>query len=129
MKTPILVEDVMWHQVDIVNGTTTIQQALIDMKHKKTKLLVVDKRHEFDEYGVVLMSDIASNVIAKDRAPDRVNVYEIMNKPCVSVSPKMDIRYCARLLSQFNLSRCPVIENGEIKGVISLTGIVFYDVK
>jgi len=37
----------------------------------------------------------------------------------------MDVRYCARLLSHFDLSRCPVIDNGKIVGVISLTSIVF----
>jgi CBS domain-containing protein len=43
--------------------------------------------------GVVLIADIASKVIAKDRALERVNVYEIMTKPIISVHPDMDIRY------------------------------------
>jgi hypothetical protein len=36
----------------------------------------------------------------------------------------MDIRYCARLLTRLGLSRCPVLDNGEIVGVVSLTNIV-----
>lgn len=125
MKNPILVKDVMWTQVDIVDGKCTVQNALNDMQYKKTKMLIVDKSHNFDEYGVVLIADIASQVIAKDRALDRVNVYEIMNKPVLSVPPTMDIRHCAKLLSRFKLSRCPVIDNGKILGVVSLTNIVF----
>jgi signal-transduction protein with cAMP-binding, CBS, and nucleotidyltransferase domain len=124
MKTPILVKDVMWKQFDIVNSKTTVQQALNDMQHKKTKMLLVDKAHEFDEYGVLLIADIASQVLAKDRSLERVNVYEIMNKPAVSVHPEMDIRYCARLLTRLGLSRCPVLDNGKIVGVVSLTNIV-----
>ena len=123
-NTPILVKDIMWKQVDIVDGKTTVKQALTDMKYKKTKMLLVEKSHDYDEYGVVLIADIASKVIAKDRALDRVNIYEIMNKPAMSVHPHMDIRYCAELLTHFNLSRCPVLDNGKIVGVISLTGIV-----
>jgi len=73
----------------------------------------------------VLIADIASKVIAKDRALDRVNIYEIMNKPAMSVHPDMDIRYCAELLTHFSLSRCPVLDNGKIVGVVSLTNIVF----
>ena len=122
---PTLVEDVMWTQVDIVDSKSTVLQALDDMKHKKTKMLVVEKSHDYDEYGVVLVADIASKVIAKDRALDRVNVYEIMTKPSVCVHPKMDIRYCAELLSHFNLSRCPVIDNQKVVGVVSLISIVF----
>lgn len=125
MTTPTLVKDVMWTDFDIVDGKITVQNALNDMQHKKTKMLLVDKSHDHDEYGVVLIADIASKVIAKDRALDRVNIYEIMNKPVMSVHPDMDIRYCAELLTHFGLSRCPVLDNGKIVGVVSLTNIVF----
>jgi signal-transduction protein with cAMP-binding, CBS, and nucleotidyltransferase domain len=125
MTTPTLVKDVMWSDFDIIDGKITVQNALNDMQHKKTKMLLVDKSHNHDEYGVVLIADIASKVIAKDRALDRVNIYEIMNKPVMSVHPEMDIRYCAELLTNFNLSRCPVLDNGKIVGVVSLTNIVF----
>jgi signal-transduction protein with cAMP-binding, CBS, and nucleotidyltransferase domain len=125
MTTPTLVKDVMWSDFDIVDGKITVQNALNDMQHKKTKMLLVDKSHDHDEYGVVLIADIASKVIAKDRALDRVNIYEIMNKPVMSVHPEMDIRYCAELLTNFGLSRCPVLDNGKIIGVVSLTNIVF----
>lgn len=125
MKTDILVEDVMWPQVDVIDRRMTVQEALNTMQHKKTKMLIIDKAHEHDEYGVVLMGDIAGKVIAKNKALDRVNVYEIMNKPAISVHSKMHVRYCARLLTRFNLSRCPVIDDGKVVGVISLTSIVF----
>jgi len=125
MTAPTLVKDVMWSDFDIVDGKITVQNALNDMQHKKTKMLLVDKSHNHDEYGVVLIADIASKVIAKDRALDRVNIYEIMNKPVMSVHPEMDIRYCAELLTNFSLSRCPVLDNGKIVGVVSLTNIVF----
>lgn len=125
MKETILAEDVMWKKVDMVHNMDTVAQALDKMQHKKTKLLIVEKGHEQDEYGVVLISDIAKKVIAKGKSTDRVNIYEIMHKPVLSVHSKMDVRHCATLLSQFNLSRCPVIDNGEVVGVISLTNIVF----
>ncbi|WP_422851285.1 CBS domain-containing protein [Candidatus Ruthturnera calyptogenae] len=48
-----------------------------------------------------------------------------MNKPVISVRPDMDILYCARLLTNFSLSRCPVLDNGKIIGVVGLTNIVF----
>ena len=124
MNKLILVADVMWKNVDIVHNMDTVAEALSKMEYKKTKLLVVEKGHEHDEYGVVLISDIAREVIAKDRAPERVNIYEIMHKPVLSVHSKMDVRYCAGLLSQFNLSRCPVIDDGRVVGVVSLTNIV-----
>ncbi len=123
-KEIILVRDVMKQNFDIIDGMTTVSEALKKMKHIETKTLIVDKRDENDEYGVVLISDIAKQVLAKDRSPDRVNIYEVMAKPVISVDPKMDIRYCARLFENFGLSRAPVIENGKMIGIISFTDMV-----
>lgn len=120
----IRVRDVMKTEVDLVDGLTTVAEALRKMKHIDTKCLIVDKRHEDDEYGVVLLSDIARHVLAMDRSPERVNVYEIMSKPVISVDAAMDIRYCARLFDKFGLSRAPVMEQCKIVGVVSYTDMV-----
>jgi len=117
----VRVREVMKQAFDMVDGLDTVAHALSKMKHVETKCLIINKRHPDDEYGMVLISDIARYVLAKNRAPERVNIYEIMSKPVVTVPPDMDIRYCARLFSRFHLSRAPVIENGEIIGIISLT--------
>jgi CBS domain-containing protein len=123
-REPIRVRDVMKHQFDVVDGMDTVADALERMRHVDTKSLIVRKRHADDELGVVLISDIARQVLARDRAPHRVNIYEIMSKPVISVSPDMDIRYCARLFARFDLSRAPVVEQGEVIGIVSLTDLV-----
>jgi len=123
-RTLIRVRDVMKPAVDMVDGMATVSEALSTMQHVETKTLIVDKRHEHDEYGIVLMSDIAKQVLATDRSPERVNVYEVMTKPVISVDPEMDIRYCARLFEKFGLSRAPVVENRKVIGIISFTDMV-----
>lgn len=120
----VRVRDVMKTNFDMVDGMATVSEALRTMQHVETKCLVVDKRHPDDEYGVLLISDIARHVLGKDRSPERVNVYEIMAKPVISVDPDMDIRYCARLFDRFQLSRAPVILNGEVLGIVSFTDLV-----
>ena len=120
----IRVRDVMKTNFDIVDGKMTVKEALYKMKHIDTKSLIVEKRNDNDEYGMVLLSDIAKDVLAKDRSPERVNIYEIMSKPVISVDPQMDIRYCARLFERFGLARSPVIENRKIVGIVSFTDMV-----
>ena len=120
----VRVRDVMKTEVAIVDGMLTVAEALRSMEHPETRTLIVDKRHEDDEYGVVMLGDIAKKVLARDHAPDRVNVYEIMSKPVLSVEPDMDIRYCTRLFESFGLSRAPVVENKKIVGLVSYTDIV-----
>jgi len=120
----IRVRDVMKQEYDIIDGRVTVMEALRTMRHVETKSLIVDKRHDDDEFGMVLISDIARDVLAKDRSPDRVNVYEIMTKPLLTVDPDMDIRYCARYFEKFKLSRAPVVEDKKVIGIISFTDMV-----
>jgi len=120
----VRVRDVMKNKFDIVDGKMTVKEALGMMKSIGNKSLIVQKRDDNDEYGIVLLSDIAKEVLAKDRSPNRVNIFEIMSKPVINIDPNMDIRYCARLFERFGLARAPVVENRNIIGLVSFTDMV-----
>jgi CBS domain-containing protein len=120
----IRVKDVMKTDFGTIDGIATVAEALKKMKTLKTAVLIVNKRNEDDEYGMLTSGDIARHVLAKDRAPDRVNVYEIMSKPVISVHPDMDIRYCSRLFANYNLVRAPVLENKRVVGMVSPNSLV-----
>lgn len=130
-KKLIRVRDVMKTNFGTVDGTATISEAVKIMKEQKTSILVVNKKHDDDEYGLILAGDIARHVLAKDRSPDRVNIYEIMEKPVISVHPEMDIRYCSRLFANYDLVRAPVIEDRLVIGTVSPVSLVLdglYDI-
>ena len=124
LENTIRVRDVMKSEVDVVDGMLTVGEALRSMKYPDTRTFIVDRRHDDDEYGVVMFRDMAKKVLARDHSPNRVNMYEIMSKPVISVYPDMDIRYCTRLFDNFGLSRAPVLEHGKIIGLVSYTDIV-----
>ena len=99
VRQKIRVRDVMTSAIETVDGMLSNREALDIMREKGLKCLLVQKRHPDDEYGLLLLSDIARQVLAKDRAPQRVNVYEIMAKPLICVDPGMDIRYARGCLT------------------------------
>jgi CBS domain-containing protein len=107
-----------------IDSKATIMDALNEMKQLQTAVLVVNKKNEDDEYGLILVSDIARLVLARDKAPSRMNVYEIMTKPAVCVDPNMDIRYCSRLMSSLNLTRVLVVQDNELLGTVSPRALV-----
>ena len=113
------VRNCMRTDVTEVDGQLDVLSALKIMKKVGATSLIVKRRDENDEYGLLLFSDVAKKVIAKNRAPERVNVYEIMAKPVLTVRPDMDIRYCARLFDNFGISHAPVVENEKIVGLVS----------
>jgi CBS domain-containing protein len=120
----VSVKDVMKPNYGTINGNATITEALDEMKRLQTAILVVNKNDEHDEYGLLLVSDIARKVLAKDRAPSRVNIYEVMTKPAVCIDPDMDIRYCSRLMSTLNLMRVLVVKDNVILGTVSPRALV-----
>lgn len=120
----VRVRDVMAASYVMIDGLMTVQEGIRLARQHQVKALVVDKRNQDDEYGIVLMSDIAKNVLAKNRSPERTNIYEIMTKPALSVEPTMNVKYCARLFEHFGISRAPVIEEGRVLGMVSYNNIV-----
>ena len=123
------VRDCMRTEVTFVDGSLDVLSALRIMRDVGATSLMVKRRDEHDEYGMLLFSDIAKKVVAKNRAPERVNVYEIMAKPVLSVRPDMEIRYCARLFENFGISHAPVIENDEVVGMVSYYLLVLQGLK
>jgi len=122
------VRDCMRTEVTEVEGTLDVLSALKIMKKVRATSLIVKRRDDRDEHGLLLFSDIAKKVIAKDRAPDRVSVYEVMAKPVLSVRPEMEIRYCARLFENFGVSHAPVVENDRIVGIVSFYLLVLHGI-
>ncbi len=124
MQMIIQVKDVMANTYVIVDGLITVQEAIHLAKEHKVKALLVDKRYDDDEYGIVLMNDIAKRVLAQNRSPERTNIYEIMTKPALSVKANMNVKYCARLFERFGISRAPVVDDGKVIGMVSYNNIV-----
>lgn len=106
------------------DGMLTVAEGMKLAREHQASALIINKRNENDEFGMVMLADIAKQVIAKDRSPERVNLYEIMAKPLISVPPTMDVRYCARLFENFGIHTAPVQDNGQIIGMVDYTEMV-----
>ena len=121
----VRVSDLMVSGVRTIDGLATVNEAMTAMKQFGVSSLVVNRRHDDDELGVVTVTDIAREVIATNRSPDRVNVYEIMSKPVLTVRSQMQARYAARLLVHFGISRTLVVdEAGNPEGIVTLRDMV-----
>jgi CBS domain-containing protein len=124
-STPIIrARDAMHREVHYIDGMATAREAADLMRARRVEALVVSKRHPDDAFGMVSTIDLVRGVVAANRPPEQVNVYEIMTKPVITVPADMDVRYVVRLLLRAGIRRAPVEERGEYVGIISLTGLV-----
>lgn len=121
----IQVQEVMREGYLLVDSRATVQETLRQMIDNDKHIVIVDKHSDHDEYGLVRLSDISRKVLAQDKSPNRVNVYEVMSKPALCISGTMDIRHCARMFDRFNLHAAPVVnKTGNIIGAISYEHLV-----
>lgn len=117
------VKEVMTKEVVTITGDSTIAAAIQLMIDKHVRALVVEARGKDDAYGIVTETDIVYKVLAYDKDPAAVKVYEIMTKPCVVVNPDLGVKYCARLFANVGIRRAPVIQQ-KLLGIVTVTDIL-----
>ncbi|MCY4213359.1 MAG: CBS domain-containing protein [Gammaproteobacteria bacterium] len=121
----VRVADLMSADVCSVDGRATVAEAMALMRRHSISSLVVDRRDGDDEFGLLVVSDIAAQVIAANRAPERVHVYEVMSKPVLTLPSDMLARYATRLLVRLGLSRAIVVDQGRnLLGMATLRDLV-----
>ncbi len=116
--------EVMTPSVQTIDGLASVREAIDLMREHGISSLVIDRRHDGDEYGLLVVTDIATKLIADDRSPERTSVYEIMSKPVLAVHRDMDTKYAIRLLARFGVSRALVTDNGALVGMVTLRDLV-----
>jgi CBS domain-containing protein len=121
----IKVAEIMTRDLHTIDSMATVREAMEKMTRERVSSLVVERRDGKDEYGVIVVTDIAREVVAANLSFDRVQVYEVMSKPVVNVDPAMDLRYAIRLLVRFGLSRALVLDKDrQIEGMVTLRDMV-----
>jgi CBS domain-containing protein len=102
----------------------TVAEAAQQMRLEGVRSLIVERRDEDDPYGIITFSDVVTRVLAEGRDPVQVQVHEIMTKPVIVITPGMEVKYIARLFQQTGVSHLPVIDEGRISGMVSMTDLV-----
>ena len=121
--------DIMSRDVISVEPTATVSDAVRLMRENHTSSVLVERRDEADEFGLVTVGEVASEVLAKNLSPERVNVYEIMSKPVVTLAAEMNVVYAVRLLTRFGLTRALVVDHDRNPvGIITLRDMVIRSV-
>ena len=122
------VRDVMATDLHSIDGLANIDEAMRLMREQGVSSLIVTRRDSDDEVGLLEVAAVAANVVARNRPPDRVSVYEAMAKPVVTLPPDMLARYAVRLLVNLGLTRAVVVdEDRNAVGMVTLRDLVLAD--
>ena len=114
------VRDVMTTAPKCIDGMATLSDALAIMRAENISSLIVNRRDERDEYGIILIVNIAAKIINEKRPTARISVYEIMTKPAPAIDADMNIKYAIRHMVSLGLSHCVVAKGRDLIGIVTL---------
>lgn len=109
-----------------IDGMATINEALAVMRSRGISCLVVNRRDADDEYGLLLIADVAREISTKNRPVARTQVYEVMQKPAPAVDAGMKLKYAIRYMTRFGISHCVVLRGRDLAGIVSLRDITIH---
>jgi len=120
----LTVAEIMTTDVFTIRSSAKVVQAIALMQEKKVRSLIVEKASQNGAYGILTERDIVYKVTAKSADPFNIMVGEIMNTPCIVVEPTLSLSEVAKRFLDEGIQRAPVIKDGRLVGVVSITDII-----
>ena len=116
------VKDVMVKNLITVEAEDTVKKAaeLMD-KHDIGCLIVINYGNPI---GIVTERDMLKKVVVERKDPGRTKVGNIMSGPLVTSHPQAEIRDAVRRMNERRIKKLPVIEDGNLIGLVSLTDVM-----
>ena len=116
------VRDVMTYPAITEDEDVSVAEIAKCMKMSGISCEVITK--EDNPVGIVTDRDIVTKVIMKGRNPGEVKAKEIMSSPLMTIESDASLGRAGKVLIEKGIRRLPVIENGELVGIVSLRNIV-----
>jgi len=114
----VKVEELMTRDPATLRPESTCTEAAALMKSKDCGSLPVVKDGKL--VGIVTDRDIVLRVVAGKKDPTRIAVSEIMTPGPTTVSPDMKAEDASKLMSEKQVRRLPVVENGRLVGILAI---------
>ena len=111
----------MVKEVVKVGSRTLVDNAVKVMNKNHIGCLIVEDNGE--TRGIVTQRDLLKKVLEKAKDPRKLVVSDIMTKRLVVGNPDMEIHEAARLMFKKKIKKLPIVENGKLVGLITLTNI------
>ncbi|HEX4810598.1 MAG TPA: CBS domain-containing protein [Bryobacteraceae bacterium] len=112
------VRDIMTSNPICLPASTPIREAARTMRDNDIGDVVVEKAGKL--CGIVTDRDIVVRAIADGKNLETIDLESICSKDMTSLSPEQNDEDAVRLMREKSIRRLPVIEKGEVVGIVSL---------
>lgn len=109
-------------EVYSVLSTHTVYEALSIMSDKNIGAILVIEDTVLK--GILSERDYARKIVLKDKSSKDTLVKEIMVSEVFCIQPSDNLDFCMELMNAKKIRHLPVMENGKVVGIISISDVV-----
>jgi CBS domain-containing protein len=117
----IMVEKVKTAKV----GDSVQNIAMLMNRYQIGCIIIIDD--DSKPLGIITERDIIKRVICRAASPDNSRIIDIMSKPLVTASSSMRAGDAAKIMLEHNIKKLPVVDEGRLVGLVTLTDLVRTD--
>ncbi|MDF2676477.1 MAG: yhcV [Bacillota bacterium] len=117
----MILKDIMTSDIASLNSSDSIQKAAKLMAQYNIGSVPICENKQV--VGIVTDRDIALRSVADGKDVNQQKVGDIMTKDVVTGSPSMNVHEAAKLMSDKQIRRIPVVQNNSLVGMVSLGDI------
>jgi signal-transduction protein with cAMP-binding, CBS, and nucleotidyltransferase domain len=118
------VRDIMTKRVVAMDTQQTVTSVARRMRDERVGSVLLTANDEL--VGMVTDRQITHTVVADGRDPNQVLVSEIMFTEFIPLEPDMDLLVAVRLQREMAMRRLPVVQDGRIVGIVSVSDIAAF---
>lgn len=117
----MIVRDIMSKEIACLKSNDSIQKAAQLMEQYDVGSIPVCSQDKV--VGIITDRDIALRTVATGQDSTQQKVSEIMTSDPVVGSPEMNVHDAAKIMSEKQIRRLPIVENNSLVGIVALGDI------
>jgi len=116
------VSEIMTRDPKTAQLDSTLEEIAALMKEEDVGAIpIVDDDHAL--VGIVTDRDIVVRCVAEGKEPSDTTVEDILSEDLTTIEPDADVQEAARLMAQRQIRRLPVVQDGDLVGMVSIGDI------
>ena len=119
-----VVASIMIRDVITCDANDSVQEAANIMKDNGIGSLIITEKS--NPAGIVTERDLVQKVLSKNLDASKTKIKKIMSFPLKSITSRETIEYASQYMREHKIKKLPVIDDGELIGIITQTDIVRY---
>ena len=117
------VGELMSKPIVMIAETASIAEAVAKMSSSKVSVLVVEKGHAHDVFGILTRKDIVLEATEGLDGIASLTVHDLATKPALDIQANVSVKHAVRLMRLVGIRRLLVLEGDKPVGLLSNTDI------